>query len=130
MSKTFIPGFTLELEAKMTRQGRFYTVDEDTKYPSITTVLGSFEKPGLEAWKTRVGSSAAEKEKKRASERGSALHDMVEKYLKGESNPTAGHKHEHIMLFKQIMLPLKKIDNIYCLEGCLFSDLLKVAWIS
>ena len=59
---------------------RFYEVDGKA-FPSITTVLGSLPKPGLDQWRKNVGEEAAKWEMNRAARRGKATHTLVENYL-------------------------------------------------
>lgn len=96
-------------------------------YPSITTVLGKKEKPELQAWRLRLGDKKAEKEMKRASDRGTAVHSMVENYLNNDPEPTKGFEHIHIREFNSLRLRLKGISDIVCQEIPLYSDTLKVA---
>jgi len=61
--------------------GRVYDVP-DGKFPSVTTVLSqTANKPALEAWKNRVGPEEVARTLKRASERGTILHDTLEHFL-------------------------------------------------
>ena len=59
---------------------RLYLTPEG-KYPSITTVLGSMPKPGLDAWRKRVGEKEANRVSKFASTRGTAVHELLERYV-------------------------------------------------
>ena len=52
---------TPELEVETTDSGRFYTTPEGNVYPSVTTVLGSFEKEYLQKWIKRIGQDEANK---------------------------------------------------------------------
>lgn len=117
----------VELKSKDGPKGRFYTTPEGAKYPSITTVLGAGDKPWLADWRNSLGAEKADKETKRAADRGTAIHAMIEKYLNNEENVTAGYTHENIADFNKLRLMLKKIDNIYTQETPLWSDTLKVA---
>jgi len=60
---------------------RVYTTPDGNKYPSITTMLGHKEKPWLEDWKNMLGKDKAAKETKRCADRGTAVHELAEKYL-------------------------------------------------
>lgn len=109
-------------------KGRFYVSPvTGNKYPSITTMLGAKEKPHLKEWRNMLGGEKADKEMKRAADRGTAVHEMIENYLNNKENPTAGYLPEHIREFNQVRLKLNKIDNIYTQEIALFSDTLKIA---
>lgn len=108
-------------------KGRFYVTPEGKKYPSITTILGAGEKPWLKEWYESMGQERAEAEKKRAADRGTAVHAMIEKYLNNEAKPTAGFQLEHVTEFLTLRLPLKGVNRIITQESALWSDLLRVA---
>lgn len=66
---------------------RYYRVDEKAVYPSVTSILSQspfFDHTWLEKWRERVGIEEAERISKKATARGKALHNMAEKYVKGE----------------------------------------------
>lgn len=106
---------------------RFYITPEGAKYPSITTVLGQKEKPWLKDWTNMLGTKKANKEKKRCADRGSAIHELVERYLNNEQDITRGYNSEYVRGFNQLKLKLGHINNIRCQEVALWSDQLKVA---
>lgn len=115
------------ISANTTETGRFYTCPDGSIYPSVTTVLSIIPKEGIEIWKDRVGAIEAEHVLKRAGVRGDAVHNMAEKYLRGE-DWKAGAMPATIMSF----MPLKKaldenVDNIYHIEAPLYSHYLKCA---
>jgi ATP-dependent exoDNAse (exonuclease V) beta subunit len=61
---------------------RYYIINETTKYPSVTTILGSFgDKSGIEQWKKRVGEEEAERISKYSANRGTVMHQLCEYYL-------------------------------------------------
>lgn len=115
------------LKVQNTPKGRFYTTPTGNSYPSITTLLGAKEKPWLEDWRQSLGVDRADKETKRAADRGEAVHAMIEKYLANNPNPTENHIPEHIGEFNSMRLKLKPVNNIYMQEAALYSDTLKVA---
>lgn len=117
----------LQLKSVDTPSGRFYTTPEGNRYPSITTILGSKEKPGLTDWRNSLGPVKASRETKRASDRGSSVHLMIERFLNNEDNPIKEQKIEHVVEFNSLKLMLKKINNILAQETALYSDVLKVA---
>lgn len=108
-------------------KGRFYLTPEGNKYPSITTVLGAGEKAWPKEWRESMGIERADKEMKRAAERGTAVHAMIEKFLDNDPKPTEGHKIEHIPDFNMLRVQLRKINNIYTQESALWSDTMRVA---
>lgn len=106
---------------------RTYVTPEGNKYPSITTLLGFKEKPWLEDWRNSLGHTKADKENKRARDRGDAIHAMNEKYLNNDPSPTTGYAPDAIRGFNQVKFRLNKINNIRCQESALYSDTLGLA---
>lgn len=108
---------------------RVYITPQGNKYPSITTLLGDKEKPWLENWRTMLGPIKADKERQRCADRGTAIHQLIEKYLNNEPYPdfTKGYEQEHISGFNQVKMRLNHINNIRTQEAALYSDVLKVA---
>ena len=108
---------------------RFYVTPEGNKYPSITTILGAKEKPWLKEWQSMLGTDKAAKETKRCADRGTAIHEMAERYLNNEDYPamTKGYDVKHIAGFNQLRTRLNHVDEIRGQELALFSDDLKVA---
>lgn len=107
--------------------GRFYVTPDGHHYPSITTILGAGEKPWLDEWRESMGEEKADAEMKRAADRGTAVHDMIEKFLNNDPKPTAGHHIKHIPEFLTLRLQLKRISNIITQESALWSDTMRVA---
>lgn len=108
---------------------RHYITPDGNKYPSVTTVLGAKEKQAIVDWRNSLGQAKADKETQRAADRGSATHELIEKYLKNEPYPdfTRGYKPEYVARFNQLKLRLNKINNIRAQEAALYSDTLKLA---
>jgi genome maintenance exonuclease 1 len=106
---------------------RWYKTPEGNFYPSATTVIGIEEPQALRDWRTSLGPKKADKETKRAADRGTAVHKMIEEFLNNNSEPTSGHELENIKLFNQVKLKLRNINNIQTQETALWSDRLKIA---
>lgn len=117
----------VELKTIEGPKGRFYVTPEGNKYPSITTILGSGEKPWLADWRNSLGNERADREMKRSADRGTAVHLMIERFLDNESNVTRDQKIEHVTEFNTLRLHLKNINNILTQETPLWSDLLRCA---
>lgn len=126
--KTDLPTLP-ELKTINKGSGRWYITPNGNEYPSITTVLGAEEKPYLTNWRNMLGKEKADKEQKRCSDRGSAVHKMVEDYLNNRSHNDVirGHELENVKLFNQIKPRLNKVNNIHFQEVALYSNLFKVA---
>ena len=117
-----------ELRVEQSATGkRFYVTPEDNKYVSITTMLGAKEKPWLNDWKNMLGADKAAKETKRCADRGTAIHEMAEKYLDNEVGFTKPYAAEYVRGFNQLKMRLNRIDNIRLQEAALYSDALKLA---
>lgn len=109
--------------------GRVYTTPEGNRYPSVTTVIGAAsEHSWLDEWKERVGEEEVKKTSTQAARRGTAVHDLAEKYLRNFPFYTKGHMPVNIATFSQIRPILDEhITKIYGLEVPLYSDRLRVA---
>lgn len=117
-----------EMTAEMIHGRRYYTTPDGEKYPSITTVLGAKGKDWLNNWRTMLGAEKADKETQRCADRGTAIHDMIEKHLNNDADATKGYSRELIGMFNQARLRLNQnVNNIRIQEAPLFSNRLKVA---
>ena len=129
-----VPVNLSKLETKTINKKRFYITPEGEAYPSITTVLSIRKKEGLHEWRKRVGDQVANYIAGKAAARGTAVHHMCEDYLNNQrwDFPSEFEKHKEkflpYALFNQLREKvLHNIDNIYVLEGGLYSDKYKVA---
>jgi genome maintenance exonuclease 1 len=90
------------LEREMIDGVRYYKVgdkDELQKFVSITSVISHFNKEKFASWRKRVGDEEADRITRKATSRGTDTHTLIEQY----------------------------INNIYTLEGSLYSQYLGVA---
>ena len=112
--------------AKGRRKGkyRFYEVN-GTNYPSVTSVLGVRKKVELQQWRDRIGENVANWEMGRAARRGTATHNLIENYIKGE--PLTEKSVLPLGLFKLMKPYIDQIQNIHCLETVLYSEKYKLA---
>lgn len=125
-----VPNIKLpELSSVTTDNGRFYTTPEGNVYPSVTTVLSaSGDKTWLEEWKIRVGEDTVKKVSQQAATRGTAVHEITEKYLLNDPLYNKKCMPNNLMSFKQIKGFLD--DHVGLIAGVelpLYSDVLKVA---
>lgn len=117
-----------DLEAITTEKGRRYVMKDGGHYPSITTVLSILSEKGIAAWRKRVGHEEADKISYRASTRGTAVHEIIEKYIDNEENYNSGFMPNVIDNFQSIKPILdSRIGKVYAQEVPLYSDYLKVA---
>jgi hypothetical protein len=116
-----------ELDTQTINGKRHYLV-EGVPYPSVTTVLSSLSKDGLNEWVKRVGEEKAEKIKNAAADRGTKLHHMCEQYLRNNPEYADGMMPNIVALFKQVQPWLdKNVEFIYGNEIALFSHSLQTA---
>lgn len=111
---------------------RFYESPDGRFYPSITTVLGltvpEEKKKSLEAWRTSLGAAKADKKTKDAADNGTAMHLLIERYLRGEDIfQGETFTQENINYFNALKMKLKKIDEVWGQEVPLVSHLLELA---
>ena len=100
----------------------------DGNFPSITTVLSSLSKAGIQAWRKRVGEEEANRISTQASRRGTRTHSIIEDYLKNQQDYLSGHMPDSIELFQSVQSILNThIGKIYGLEVSLWSKFLGVA---
>ena len=107
---------------------RYYKIPDEEeliKMVSITSVTSHFNKEIFVKWRKRVGNEEADKITKAATGRGTDMHTLTEHYLKNEDLPEVRPISD--FLFKIAKGKLNKIDNIYALEGPLYSRQLGVA---
>jgi genome maintenance exonuclease 1 len=118
-----------ELESETKEDGRFYTTPEGKVYPSVTTVLGATkDQTHLLEWKRRIGEAKANQESKRASDRGSALHSLCERFILNKEIDLRREMPIPVQLFAQIKpILLEKIGIVFAVENSLYSNYLGVA---
>ena len=108
---------------------RYYKIPDEEeliKMVSITSVTSHFNKEIFVKWRKRVGNEEADKITKAATGRGTDMHTLTEHYLKNEYLPK-GLRPISDFLFKISKGKLNKINNIYALEGPLYSKELGIA---
>lgn len=125
-----LPELDFDLKSVTTDSGRKYVTPSGNSYPSVTTVLSSYNKKAIMEWRQRVGEQEANKIARRASNRGTKLHLLCEDYIKGNLSEMRMQTMMPLdkMMFRQ-MRPLidQHINNIYCQEQALYSDNLEIA---
>ena len=95
------------------------------KLVSITSVTSHFNKEIFVNWRKRVGNEKADRITKAATVRGTDMHTLTENYLDNKELPKVPPISE--FLFKIAKPKLNLIDNIYALEGPLYSKQLGIA---
>mgnify|MGYP000240471459 CR=1 FL=1 len=117
-----------ELERETIDGVRYYKVPDEEellRLVSITSVTSHFNKEIFINWRKKVGEEKADQITKQATSRGTDMHTLTEHHLKNEDLPSVQPLSE--FLFKIAKPELNRINNIYALEGSLYSKVLGVA---
>jgi genome maintenance exonuclease 1 len=117
-----------QLERETIDGVRYYKVpDEDQllKLVSITSVTSHINREIFNNWRKKIGEDEAQKITKAATSRGTDMHSLVENYLDNKDLPSVAPIAD--FLFKISKTDLKRINNIYALEGSLYSKQLGIA---
>ena len=107
---------------------RYYKVPTDEellRLVSITSVTSHFNKEIFINWRKKVGNEEADRITKAATGRGTDMHTLTEHFLKNENLPKVRPISD--FLFKISKEKLKNINNLYSLEGSLYSKELAIA---
>ena len=120
------PENLIELKTENVSGKRHYVTPEG-KFPSITSVLGSFPKPELMAWRKRVGEQEANRISNLSATKGTKLHSLCEKYLLNEDIDKKNIMPDSFARFVEFKPILNRINNIHKLEAPLYSKRLRVA---
>jgi genome maintenance exonuclease 1 len=122
---SFIPMDNLETTEI---DGKRHYITPDGTFPSVTTVLGEkLSKGGLEEWRARVGEKEAARITKLATDRGTAVHSICERYVLNQEYrsgvmPTDMHAFLQIKPYLDLNL-----GSIYGIEAPLYSRRLRTA---
>lgn len=122
------PVILTELECDTQESGRTYKTPTGEKYPSITTVLSILSRDSIAKWKKRVGEAEANRISYRAATRGTAVHEICEKYVNNEENYKDGYTPDIIQSFIDVKPILdSRLSVVYAQEAPLYSHHLGVA---
>ena len=119
----------IELTTENIDNKRHYVLPDGDKLKSVTTVLSEkSDKTALFEWKKRVGEEQAQKITTQASIRGTAFHNIAERYVLNEEDYKKKEMPVNIDSFNQIKPMLDKyVDNVYGTELALYSKVLGAA---
>jgi len=104
---------------------RYYTLEDGTRLPSVTTVLGAQKKQAILDWRKRVGEEDANRVSRKATSRGTNVHTLCERYLNNE--PLGKIMPDALEMFLSIKPTLNRINNIHYQEQALWSKQLGMA---
>ena len=126
MFKFCPPKVLVDLKSETFPDGkRYYTLEDGTRLPSVTTVLGAQKKEGIMAWRKRVGEAEANRISKQATGRGTNVHTLCERYLNNDS--LGDIMPDAVEMFRSLKPLLNRIDNIWYQECALYSKQLGLA---
>jgi len=112
--------------------GRKYTTPPGPngrkQYPSITTVLSILSKDAIAKWRARIGEEEAKKIMHRAASRGTAVHEILERYINNVDDYKKGYMPNVVENFLDLKPYFdERLGTVYGQELALYSDHLEVA---
>jgi len=118
----------LELDAVTRDDGVRHYATPKGHFPSITTTLSILSRDVIEKWKARVGEEEAARVSYRASVRGTAVHEIIEKYIDNVEGFKDGYTPDIINSFLAVKPILdNRIGRVFAQEAPLYSEHLGVA---
>ena len=109
--------------------GRVYVTPDGSRYPSVTTFLGSLETDTewFDRWAERLGGKdKAEAESARCADRGTGVHLALEHLLKNDPKPELAGDYK--FMYQQLETVMKiHVDEIHGLEIPLWSKQMGLA---
>lgn len=125
------PTFKLITVPKIHRidgERRLYETPGGERYPSVSTILShGIDNSYIEAWRARVGAEVADKISKKATTRGTLIHENIENYLQNKPQTFNDFHVEEKQQFSCVTDLLDRIDTVYALETQLYSHKLRAA---
>ena len=117
-----------KLERETINGVRYYKIpgqNELRKFVSVTSVTSHYNKEKFVSWRKKVGEEEANRITKASTNRGTAMHSLIENYLLNEPLPESTPLPK--FLFDVAKSELDKIDNIIAIESSLCSEYFKIA---
>ena len=116
----------IDLKTEQVDGKRFYVDHKGEKFPSVTTVTSLLTRDQIKLWRERVGEDEANRVSKKASSRGTRIHQHVEDYLRKEKDYIEFDNILQEGMFKAVRPVLDEIIPI-ALEAPLYSNALRMA---
>ena len=119
-----------DLERKQIDESRYYQVDDQALYPSVTSVISFISRAKFAEWRARVGNEVANAKTKHATGRGTKLHRIFEEYLRNGDYKSLKEWDNTLiqLMFGSAKFYLDtRLDNIYQQETTMKSDRLCLA---
>lgn len=120
----------LDLQRKQIDESRYYQVDDQSLYPSVTSVISFINRAKFADWRARVGNDVANAKTKHATTRGTSLHLVLEHYIQNRDYKLLPDWERPLIqfMFNAAKWHLDtRIDNIFCQETTMFSNKLCLA---
>ncbi len=111
-------------------ESRYYKVDDDVAYPSVTSVISFVNRAKFAEWRARVGNEEANRKTKLATTRGTRCHKLWEVYLQNGDYKSLPEWDVPLvqMMFQASKFYLDtRLDNIYHQETPMSSNRLCLA---
>lgn len=118
----------IELSDTTTEAGRVYHTPAGD-FRSVTTRIGdASDDTWLDEWRARVGDAVADQVSQQARTRGTAIHDLAEKYLLNDPQWKRGSMPINVATFLKLKRVLdQRVGLIYGIEYPLYSAMLQTA---
>ena len=108
--------------------GRTYRTPSGLIYPSASTIVGySEDKTHLDAWREQVGDKVADDISKRATDRGTLIHENIENFILGKPEKFSMFHQTERQMYKNVMPFINGLEEVYCLETQMWTDTFKAA---
>lgn len=119
----------IDLDSTYIEGKRYYRTPTGNLYPSVTTCLSATKDQSfLVEWRQRVGEKEAERVSRRATTRGTGMHQICEDYVRGLDDYIGKAMPVAVELFHNIKPVIdENVEIVYGNEIALFSDTLKTA---
>lgn len=121
----------VQIERIDTDQGRFYQIESGERFRSVTSILSDYSKSAIDKWRQSVGDYNADRISTQARIRGSAVHNLCEKYLLNCSNYKDRAMPFNLAEFNKLKPLLdNNVQQIYGIEHMMYSRQYKCAGTS
>lgn len=97
------------------------------EYPSVSSVTKLINEYGIKMWRRKVGITKANDICKKATERGTQVHAIIEKYLKSEKKIEPSPDDDNYIMFINMKPYLDRITDVRLIEDFVISDTHKIA---
>lgn len=108
--------------------GRRYRTPDGDLYPSVSTILSAgMDHSYIDAWKEKVGEEVANEIGRKATTRGTLLHENIENRIMGRPETFNMFHVEEKQMFKSALPIVDELEEVIALETQLWSDRLRAA---